>query len=256
MALQPSGLSPIESRAWRLIEEAPAPGKHCARSAVFHLERAARIKDIDPTMAMFRAITAEEEAATAVFHALQRRRYPNASLIKWRDHKHKAALLPFLEAATGIIQHSAFLEPQLLFEEHAGQDQLRLRVKVPKPDGGFLFVYPDPPLDFNFEVNGKLHDFQPELAGLLERASVRRFADFVEARANERNRLLYASTQGVPHVEGDIDKALSNRRQTVFSVLAVFLLIDSVSKHQQFVVQTLNAFLKVVGLIPEPEAAA
>jgi hypothetical protein len=56
-----------------------APGQYAARNAVRHLDKAGEIAEIDPMMAAFRAITAEEEAATAVFHALRRQGYPASS---------------------------------------------------------------------------------------------------------------------------------------------------------------------------------
>jgi hypothetical protein len=40
-------------------ENAKGHSKHCARSAIRHLECAWVLKDIDPEMAVFRAITAE-----------------------------------------------------------------------------------------------------------------------------------------------------------------------------------------------------
>ena len=61
-----------------LVEEYPSPGKHAARSAFRHIKKAWEIKDIDKEMAAFRAITAEEESATAVFHSVMRRKYKNA----------------------------------------------------------------------------------------------------------------------------------------------------------------------------------
>ena len=51
----------------------------CARSAVRHLSRAWRLRDLDLGMALFRCLTAEEEAATAVFLALKSRQYEGAS---------------------------------------------------------------------------------------------------------------------------------------------------------------------------------
>src|SRR5437870_10425185 len=47
----------------------PAPGKHAARNAIRHVEQAFAVKDIDPEGAVFHAMTAEEEVATAIFHA-------------------------------------------------------------------------------------------------------------------------------------------------------------------------------------------
>ena len=66
--------SDIEEHIRRLVCDTVAPGKHSARSALRHIDRAASIRVIDPAMCEFRLITAEEEAVTAVFHALRRRR--------------------------------------------------------------------------------------------------------------------------------------------------------------------------------------
>ena len=49
-------------------------------------------------MAVFRAITAEEEAATAIFLALKEHGYENADKIKFKKHPYKQALEPFLRS--------------------------------------------------------------------------------------------------------------------------------------------------------------
>lgn len=47
---------------------------------------------------MFRAITAEEEAATALMFALKLRGYPRSNRLKPRDHGQKSAWTPLIEA--------------------------------------------------------------------------------------------------------------------------------------------------------------
>lgn len=256
MPWKPSNLSDIEARAWGLIEKAPAPGKHAARNAVFHIERAYALQGIDPEIALFRSITAEEEAARAIFDALQRRDYPNARRLNWQDHRHKAAVVPFLRAVADLIAKAGFAEPEIVFEKEEGQDVLRVRIKVPNPVGsGFVWLYPQPPLDFNLEIEGKRHDFRPEIEALLAAARVAEFTKFVRDRANERNRLLYATAQGLPTVVGNLKKVLDEARGRVFAELAVFLLIDTVKARQQFVVQALDAFVRLMELIPDDAAA-
>jgi hypothetical protein len=253
---QPSSLSEIEHKAWRLIEKSPAPGKHAARNAVFHIERAYAIEGVDPEMAVFRSITAEEEAVRAVFHALQRHRYPNARQLDWTDHKHKAAVVPFLRAVADLIPKTGFPPPEVRWEKNKnGEDVLRVRIKIPSPDGsGFLWLYPEPPLDFNLEIDGKRHDFRPEIDALLTNAQVAKFAKFVRDRANQRNRFLYASAQGIPIVAGNIRKDLDATRGRVIAELVVFLLIDTVKTQQQFVQQALDAFICLMGLITDEAA--
>lgn len=108
MPWKPSNLSATEARAWDLIEKAPAPGKHAARNALFHIERAHALQEVDPEMALFRSITGEEEAVRAIFDSLQRRDYPNARRLNWQDHKHKAAVVPFLRAVADLINKAGF----------------------------------------------------------------------------------------------------------------------------------------------------
>lgn len=251
---QPDNLTATERRAWETILKSVAPGKHAARNAVFHLERARQIVDIDPNMAIFRAITAEEEAARALFHALERRRYATADRLHWRNHKHKAAVVPFLEAVGRFVSTAGFIKPELVFDHRAGDPgQLRVRFKVPDGKGGHVWVYPDPPLNFRLAVDDKLHDFQAEVESLLSDQSVATFDKFVRERANHRNRLLYATAEGIPRVDGDIPRELAERRETAFSVLAAFLLVDTVTAHQPFVAQLADAFARLMDLIPELE---
>jgi hypothetical protein len=69
-------------------DSAKGYSKQCARSAIHHLELAWKIKDVDPEMAIFRAITSEEEAATAIFIALKDKGYLNAKKIKFKKHSY------------------------------------------------------------------------------------------------------------------------------------------------------------------------
>ena len=251
---QPRNLGENEERLWALIERSPSPGKHAARSAGFHLERAGIIRDSDPTMAMFRLITAEEEAARAIFHALQRRRYALADRLRWRDHRHKAATLPFLTAIMQAVRREAgVVAPQLFFDGTGSAKVLRVRFKM-TIDGEEKWVLPEPPLEFVIHIDGRRFDFRPEMELLLRRDQVVCFADLVKHRANQRNRLLYASDQGVPRVP-EIPKATSDRFfSAVYGMLATFVLIDQ-NDRQQFVQQALNGFLKLLDLLPDIEFA-
>lgn len=86
-----------------LLEAEPkSQARNCFRSAIEHLRRALVIQDIDPAMAIFRGITAEEEAASGLMHAFILRNYPNANLLKPRDHLQKHAVTPYLRF---LMQH-------------------------------------------------------------------------------------------------------------------------------------------------------
>ena len=67
-------------------------GGFSAKSCRRHIERAWMLKESMPEVAVFLAITAEEEAATALFHAFQKKRYKNIGRINKRNHMHKAGV--------------------------------------------------------------------------------------------------------------------------------------------------------------------
>src|SRR4030042_2912383 len=75
----------------------PAPPQWAAFNALRHLDKAWRLRATDTEMSMFRAITAEEEVATALFLSLKRRHYVGANRLKHRDHVHKNAVIPFVD---------------------------------------------------------------------------------------------------------------------------------------------------------------
>ena len=64
------------------VENTHGHRKHCARSAVRRMIRASNLKGIDPEMAAFRALTAEEEAASALIHSLKWHRYKLSEQLK------------------------------------------------------------------------------------------------------------------------------------------------------------------------------
>jgi hypothetical protein len=227
-----------------LILDTPAPGKHAARHALRHLERAWRIRAVDPEMAVFRAITAEEEAARALFHSLQRRRYPGAERLNWRKHEHKSAVAPFFEVVRHFLANiPQVMEIKLVIDRRETPVRLQIALQFP-----FLkeWVFPIPPLNYNISANDKLHDFGPEIEKLAQDKNVARLQDHIVERANQRNRLLYASDQGLPNVDGDVDKVILGYRNIVFQILAVYVMVDPYSEHQNFVEQTLDAFLRIV----------
>lgn len=91
-----------------------------AQNSLTGFERARALLDIDREMAGFRAITAEEEAATALFRSLQLRGYEGANRIRLKDHFTKSALGPFIRA----VQHSL---------SSGGNLTLRLTLEVAAP---------------------------------------------------------------------------------------------------------------------------
>ncbi|PLU07434.1 hypothetical protein BMJ29_02810 [Sinorhizobium medicae] len=64
-------------------------------------------------MSFFRAITAEEEAATALILALKQRRYPGSEKLNPWEHLHKAAVSPFLDAVGNVLAETGMPAPRL-----------------------------------------------------------------------------------------------------------------------------------------------
>ena len=244
-------LSPIQQKLVELVLHTPAPGKHAARCAVRHIQKAWLLRDVDAEMAIFRALTGEEEAARAIFHALQRRRYPGAERLRWNKHEHKNAVIPFFQAIGASFADMQGLEAGLQIGREDGElaDRLRIFTKAQLADGPYL-VYPEPPLDYELSSDDRLHDFSEELAKLATEQGVTSVRTFVRERANRRNELLYASEQGIPTVTSDVGAFVTGRRDDVFRMISAYLLIDPYPQHQRFVVQCLDVFLNMLALIP------
>lgn len=229
-------------------------GQHAARSALRHLERARALAKSMPEVAVFLGITAEEESSTAVFYSLQRRKYKGSNRINPRDHVQKTALHPFLLGVGRAIRE--FTEPRrpsLVFDTENSPDKselLRIRVQVSDASGALRFAMPLPPLHFSISSNGAPHDFSEELATLATEKGAKQILAYVSALAKRRNKVLYASSNGIPHAEG-VEEFLQYRRSVVFSHLMVYLLIDQHRQQQLFAQQCLDAFLKMLGRFPD-----
>ena len=102
----------------------------CARSAVRHLSNAWQLRDLDLGMALFRCLTAEEEAATAVFLALKSRQYEGASRLNHRNHRDKTAVIPFFRAVSANFAKvvTAQMDPKVVLDERGPSPRLRVRI--------------------------------------------------------------------------------------------------------------------------------
>lgn len=243
-------LTVIEQAALDMVERCPSPGKHCARNAFRHLSKAWKLQETDLEMAAFRAITAEEEAATAIFHALERRKYKGAVKLKRKNHLHKNALIPFCTAVAGALALTEELfKSKLYLDIEDVPPRFRIRIDVTSIVPGLKYAFPEPPLHFNMHMNDKPHDFTDKLNNIVTKNNFSDITKYLEKRANKRNMLLYAAPEGAPEV-----KALRNflpiQRNNVFMLLILYLMIDPYPMKQLFVQQSLQAFLKMLKLLP------
>lgn len=243
----------LEKYISKHVLKSPAPGKHCARSSLRHLQKARGISQIDPEMAVFRAITGEEESATAIFHALQRRGYKNSKNLKPRDHLQKNSVAPFLEAIKIFLKKTEpfkeLLDLQIVHSKSQGRLVIRLKSFHPETKEE-CYAFPTPPLGFSLKQEGKIHDFKEELQEIAKLKESSSILKHLKVRANMRNIILYASSSGIPKITSSVSSHLEFFKGNIFRNLIVFLLIDQYSDRQLFAQQALNSFLVMVEKIP------
>jgi hypothetical protein len=224
--------------------------RHACRSAFNHLRKAWVLHPVDAEMSSFRAITAEEEAATAVIRALRHQGYPNAEKLSGRNHVHKSALWPFITAVSDKMVEKNIAAPTMSLRVE-GDPRIELSVDIGSQAGLDRPLWGTPDEPFNFAMWSdrtgpfKLHDFSEELLALATGKGARDIEAYVKAEANNRNRLLYASEQGIPSVMFE-DAFLLARRQRVIVLLVLTIAIMQTTVHQLFLVQCLDALLRAV----------
>jgi hypothetical protein len=242
-------LTEIEQAAIDMVEKCSSPGKDCARNAFRHICKAWRLQETDLEMAAFRAITAEEEAATAIFHALKKRKYKGSEKLKRHNHIHKNALVPFCIAVAGALALTEELfKSKLYFDKEEIPPRFRVRIDVSSIVPDCKYAFPEPPLHFNMHMNDKPYDFSDKINDIVLKNKSSDITKYLEERANKRNRLLYAAAEGVPEVTS-LGNFLPIQRTNVLMLVILYLMIDPYPKKQLFVQQSLQAFLKTLKLL-------
>ncbi len=249
--------SDFEQHAVDSMLKTRGAGKHAFRSSIRHLDRAFELKDSMPEIAIFLGITCEEEAATAVFHALQKRKYVGAEKLNQKSHVHKLALHPFLLAVGRSFEAiSDNRIPTLEFNDTLqadGIERLRVRFSFFDNNGKETWAYPLPPLHFTMKLNGELHRFSDELHSIASEKNAKNAYEYIRRLANRRNKAIYATPQGIPYAE-DVEQFLIYRKAVWFSFLVAYLLIEPYRETQGFVEQAIVAYLQLLRLVPNDAA--
>lgn len=228
------------------VSKLPRPVKLRAENSLDGFERARRLIDIDREMASFRAITAEEEAAAALFRSFQERKYPGAELLSPKDHKHKAALGPFIQAVrhqlatTGKFTMTVQLDasaPSLTISLPMSQfgidhpDNLHLTLVQPL---GIVATFPGIEPDDHFDRSLKVV------------AGSRQVNKLIQSEANTRNHLLYASDSGLPRSKATLATIEMRQRRAEIALMLTIAVLQT-EELQGMATQCLGAFLKVLG---------
>lgn len=253
-------LSDDDRKVLSLLEaEPPSSARHCFRSAIDHLRRALLIQQIDPAMAVFRGITAEEEAASGLMHALVLRDYPNSNLLKPRDHVQKHAVTPFLRS---LLRHLAEIKlngvcgVRLAVTEIEGANRLVVGF-VLEGEGEPQTAMPVPPLNLSLRDGNtdRFPDLSRNVREILEPTGYTNVLSFLQAESNLRNRILYAAPDGYPLIEDLQPQYILERQRRVLTILKATLLVLPYDEVQPFASDALASFLRLVDRVARPTPA-
>lgn len=251
----------FEERAISALHDCTGIVKQCAVNAVNHLRKAAALVEVDNEMAAFRAITAEEEAATALIHSLQINGYENAANLKTRQHVHKLGVSPMVEACARHLveflgqEESPFEKWVLEIKKTGRRRALGLGLKLRGRD---QVLIPQPPLHV---VISRAHtggyDVADVLRNHLEREDSRQVKTHIDAIANQRNLILYANSSGIPSIEGtEARRFIRSQKVKTIRLLYVLLLSDpwvSTEGRSGLIQQVLDSYLILLARI-DPES--
>jgi hypothetical protein len=247
-------LSKFDEKCVELLADAPKRhSRNCFRSAFNHLECARKIAEIDPAMAIFRAITAEEEAASGLMYCLKEQNYRNSDKLKPKDHVHKNSVIPFLEIISKF--HNGYLKEYGIkprFEIRTEQTERRLMIGVPvSTDGQSFYVNPTPPLNLGVSVDEQAPSYRKKIADYVSLKGSKDIVTHLKNEANKRNQLLYASEKGYPVVKDVNTDFFALKQRNIVVLLKAYLFIFPYSEIQPFVQQNLDAYLAMLGTLKE-----
>lgn len=245
-------INDFDKRSLELLKELPnRQSKHCFRSAINHLELAEKLFQIDSSMAVFRCITAEEEAATGLIYCLKDRGYINADKLNPRNHVHKNAFIPFLRVLCQFVEDS-FKQYQIETFLCHKIDNKKVRLKFEASmisNGQQIHFAPEPPFNFELLHEGKQFSYKPQIQKLVKSKNVKNIKKHIEENAELRNKVLYATPKGFPAKIKIEDNFFPTYLSRVIALLRTYLLIEPYKIHQPFVQDSLNALLAMINTI-------
>ena len=243
----------LEDGLQRIGPKLPGAVRYRLENCLNHFSKAFEILDIDRAMASFRAITGEEEAATALMRAIQFRQYPNARSFSARNHVHKAAVGACI-TAIGLDMRQALQRFQLTFNF----DVPRIDISVPiatfgvvMPEGEEYFLHPAEPLSIVHTKPGKERSnlFEDNLVNLAEQTRFENIKKLVASQANARNTLLYAGDSSLPTSRATMND-LWVRKDRAMAALILSIMVLQSKEHQPLVCDAVDAFLSVIARLP------
>jgi hypothetical protein len=253
-------MSPIEKKVRTMrdalrdaVEQLPGPVKMRARNAFEGFDSARQLLSVDREISSFRAITAEEEAVTALFRSLQLRKYPAADQLNLYSHSHKAAVAPFLSAVKmALVGENGELNIQLTIDIAKPGITINVLLKefgivIPGRENLSLqLVEPLGLLGGTEDGASPTAFYDRHIAKVATAVNVKNIMEFIKKEANTRNTLLYASDTDVPASKAT-EETIEFRQKRADTCLYLAIAVLQVKTHQTMAVQGLAAFLKMLG---------
>ncbi len=223
------------------------------RNAFALLEKARKLSGIDSNMAAFLSITAEEEAVASIFLTLKQLGYDGADKINHRNHIHKAAFYPFCQALTHTFELFEKNKPQLVIDQNSDNPRLYVRFFVEDFEGKSFIAQPDVPFGFTIRNEVCIEYFENNLKHYFG-DHFEKLKKWLSNAANKRNRILYASPNGIPKVQfNDAEKYFDEYERKINTLMLLYFLIAPYREKQAFVQQALHGFVKMLGKVPDEE---
>ena len=231
----------------KAVANLPAQVRFRAQNSLEGFRRARILLSVDREIASFRAITAEEEAAAALFRALQLRKYPGADALSLRMHHHKAAAGFFLAVLARSLSRGLEIRINLTVQVDPPAITIGLPVnqfsKLKDAPPEYQIVLSDPlGLLHNREGVSPSEIFDDAVKEAAGDANVDRL---IAKAANARNTILYAHDSGVPRSQVT-EKGIDARQRNADVMLILATAVLQTDVHQPMALQSLQGFLKVL----------
>lgn len=245
-------LSPFQAAMAEECKKLAGRPRHCALNAIQGIQRAWLIAGVDPEIALFRAITAEEEAATALIFSLRQRKYPGSKALNFQRHDDKIGLSILVQAIGSVFAQSGWPQPKLQII----RDLRRPRIELHLPAEFFGFpkehlITPDNPLNLSIRQGqgagpSDVMLFEEQLADISKATGANSIAARIAAEANLRNKILYASDSGIAVVENP-ESFILERKRRAFVLIGLTIIILQTRNLQPLAVQAIESYLIALG---------
>ncbi len=230
-----------------MISKTPKKNRNSVLHAWKQIDKARKLAGIDNEMSAFRAITAEEEVATAIIREIQDLGYENSRRLKPHDHSHKSGIWHLLTLISAFI--SEYNQLKATISEGTGELSGKLIISFPSLTPSDTHVAQlVPPLNFNITNKGERISFKKQANELASYISVNKLQKHLKNEANIRNELIYASPKGMPFVQIAPHKFIEERELRVMVLTYAYLLISQYREKQSFVQQCIDSYLTILSV--------